>query len=82
MMAELGQRPDAGEVARRYADVLDAFIYDEVDAAPRLPGLRMEAAQTVMATLDDRDSMARAVLDLADDVRARRSPAKAKRARG
>jgi LPPG:FO 2-phospho-L-lactate transferase len=82
MMAELGLTPSAAEVARLYAEFLDAFVYDVADPVPPPQGLRMEAAQTVMTTLDDRDSLARAVLNLADDVRAGRSPAEAKRARG
>jgi LPPG:FO 2-phospho-L-lactate transferase len=69
MMTELGQSPSAGEVARRYADFLDGFIVDTTDLLPvTSPRLRVMAAQTVMRTLEDREMLARAVLDLAESL--------------
>jgi LPPG:FO 2-phospho-L-lactate transferase len=69
MMTELGQSPSAGEVARRYADFLDGFIVDTTDLLPATSSrLRVMAAQTVMRTLEDREMLARAVLDLAESL--------------
>src|SRR5229473_1932509 len=34
MMTELGQPPSAGEVARRYGDFLDGYIFDATDPPP------------------------------------------------
>jgi LPPG:FO 2-phospho-L-lactate transferase len=66
MMRELGQSPSAGEVARRYDDFLDGYIFDATDLPlPTSCRLRVTAAQTVMTTLGDREILARAVLDLA-----------------
>jgi len=70
MMTELGQPPSAGEVARRYGDFLDGYIFDATDPPPATSSRpRVMAAQTVMTTLEDRESLARAVLDLADSLR-------------
>jgi LPPG:FO 2-phospho-L-lactate transferase len=70
MMTELGQPPSAGEVARRYVDFLDGYIFDATDPPPATSSRpRVMAAQTVMTTLEDRESLARAVLDLADSLR-------------
>ena len=70
MMTELGQPPSAGEVARRYGDFLDGYIFDATDPPPATSSRpRVMAAQTVMTTLEDRESLARAVLDFADSLR-------------
>ncbi|MFT8247104.1 2-phospho-L-lactate transferase [Roseomonas sp. BN140053] len=70
MMAELGLEVDAAAVAARYADLLDLFVLDEVDAAlaPRL-GLRSIAAPTWMRSLEDRIALARTVLAAAEGLR-------------
>jgi LPPG:FO 2-phospho-L-lactate transferase len=69
MMTELGHTPSAGEVARRYAAFLDGYVFDAMDPPPAaLFDLRMIATQTVMTTLEDREALARAVLDLADSL--------------
>jgi LPPG:FO 2-phospho-L-lactate transferase len=80
MMTELGHTPSAGEVARRYAAFLDGYVFDATDPPPALSSdMRMMAAQTVMATLEDREALARAVLDLADSLASRGSAAGAQR---
>jgi LPPG:FO 2-phospho-L-lactate transferase len=81
MLTELGHRPSAGAVARRYAGFLDGYVYDVTDALPaEASHLRSVATQIVMATLEDREALARAVLDLADRLRPLKS-AREKRAR-
>jgi LPPG:FO 2-phospho-L-lactate transferase len=80
MMTELGHTPSAGEVARRYAAFLDGYVFDATDPPPALSSdMKMMAAQTVMATLEDREALARAVLDLADSLASRGSAAGAQR---
>jgi LPPG:FO 2-phospho-L-lactate transferase len=71
MMRELERTPSAGEIARFYAEFLDGLVFDESDAPPPLAAarLRMIPAATVMATLADRDALARTVLDFADALR-------------
>jgi LPPG:FO 2-phospho-L-lactate transferase len=66
MMAELGLDPSARAVAEWYGDLLDAYIVDHADAAD-MDGLhpRITAAKTLMLTLEDRETLARAVLDAA-----------------
>ena len=69
MMRELGMPATTEAVARHYAGLATHFVIDQVDAAsePAVRGLGMHTAvaQTVMASLADRVSLARAVLDLA-----------------
>jgi len=67
MMQELGVEPSAAAVARRYGDLIDAFVLDEADAP--VPGVRCVPARTLMLTLADREALARTVLDAADAVR-------------
>jgi LPPG:FO 2-phospho-L-lactate transferase len=70
MMMELGHPASAGEVARRYADVLDGYVFDETDHLPATASdLSLIAANTMMKTLEDRTALARAVLDFADSLR-------------
>jgi len=70
MMEELGLPVDAAAVAGHYRDFLDAYIADEVDrdAVARLD-LPVALTRTLMITLDDREALARAVLDTADRLR-------------
>ena len=67
MMSELGLPVSAAAVARRYGDLLDGYILDHADAAgvPDL-GIAVTAAQTLMRTLEDRETLARCVLATAD----------------
>jgi LPPG:FO 2-phospho-L-lactate transferase len=66
MMAELGLNPSARAVAEWYGDLLDVYIVDHADAA-QMDGLRPSiiATKTLMLTLEDRESLARVVLDAA-----------------
>jgi LPPG:FO 2-phospho-L-lactate transferase len=69
IMAELGLAPSAAEVVRHYGDLLDGFVADHADAADTAGlGVRVTAAQTLMRTLADREALARAVLDFADEI--------------
>jgi LPPG:FO 2-phospho-L-lactate transferase len=71
MLAELRIDIDAMTAARRYGDLLDGYIVDTTDDAVlarldvRLP---VRAAPTVMASLADRERLARTVLDFADGL--------------
>jgi LPPG:FO 2-phospho-L-lactate transferase len=66
MMKELGMDPSARSVAQWYGDLLDVYVVDHADAAD-MDGLhpRVVAAKTLMATLEDREALARVVLDAA-----------------
>lgn len=67
MMKELGIEATAAAVARRYGDLLDVFIVDQVDAAVVLPdGIERVLEQTLMSTLTDRERLARVVIRAAD----------------
>jgi len=70
MMAELGLSVSAVTVARHYRDFLDGFVLDEADA-PLAPELDMPftLAKTLMRTLEDRETLARRVLEFADTLR-------------
>jgi LPPG:FO 2-phospho-L-lactate transferase len=67
MMSELGVEVSATAVARRYQDLLDAYVVDRVDAAEVAAlGIPVTLAHTLMATLADREELARRVLASAD----------------
>jgi LPPG:FO 2-phospho-L-lactate transferase len=64
MMAEFGLPVDAGAVARHYGDILDLYVADEADADEvRDLGLPVAFTRTLMLSLEDREALARAVLD-------------------
>lgn len=69
MMTELGLDPSARAVAEWYGELLDAYIVDHADAAA-MDGVRprLIAANTLMLTLEDREVLARVVLDAATAV--------------
>jgi LPPG:FO 2-phospho-L-lactate transferase len=72
MLRELGLEVSPTGVARRYEGVIDAFLIDEVDAV-LLPsvadlGLKVGTAQSIMRTDADRESLARASLQLLAEV--------------
>jgi LPPG:FO 2-phospho-L-lactate transferase len=73
MMTELGMTPSAAEVERRYGDLLDGYVIDHADedAYAAVSG-HVVAAQTLMSSLEDRDSLARVVLAAADEISRRR----------
>ncbi len=70
MMAELGLPVNAAAVARRYRDLLDAYVLDHADAeaADELGalGIAITPAHTLMTTLEAREALARRVLATAD----------------
>ena len=62
-------------VARRYADFIDAFLIDAVDALPEpLPGVTFLSAPTLMNSTEDRLRLADAALQAADALKTRRPP--------
>ena len=71
MMEELGTPPSARAVAQRYADLIDAYVLDEQDAADAgAIYADVTLARTLMTTLEDRENLARIALAAADKVRA------------
>jgi LPPG:FO 2-phospho-L-lactate transferase len=72
MMTELGLDPTAGTVAQRYHDLLDGYVIDNADMAEVVSiDARVTLAQTLMRTMEDRESLARTVLDAAAVLRRR-----------
>jgi LPPG:FO 2-phospho-L-lactate transferase len=75
MLAELGLEVSGAAVARRYADFIDAFLIDAVDALPEpLPGVTFLSAPTLMNSTEDRLRLADAALQAADALKTRRPP--------
>lgn len=73
MMTELGLDPSAGSVAHRYADLLDGYVIDHADMAEVVSiDARVTLAQTMMTTMEDRETLARIVLDAAAVLRRRK----------
>jgi LPPG:FO 2-phospho-L-lactate transferase len=70
MMAELGLPVTASAVARRYRDLLDAYVLDRADAGSVADtaalGIAVSVAHTLMTTLEEREALARHVLATAD----------------
>jgi LPPG:FO 2-phospho-L-lactate transferase len=67
MMSELRLEASATAVAQRYQDLLDAYVLDRADAANAAElGMPVTVAHTLMATLADREELARHVLATAD----------------
>ncbi len=67
MMRELGLEASAAGVAARYGDLLDGYIVDHADAdGIGHVGARVTIARTLMRSLHDRETLARATLDAAD----------------
>ena len=64
MMAELGLPVGAAAVARYYGDVLDHYVADEADADEFADiGVPVTLAPTLMQSLEDREALARVVLE-------------------
>jgi LPPG:FO 2-phospho-L-lactate transferase len=73
MMTELGLDATAGTVAQRYADLLDGYVIDHADMAEVVSiDARVTLAQTLMTTMEDREALARTVLDAAAVLRRRK----------
>lgn len=73
IMAELELPASALTVARHYQPWIDGFILDTVDAAScadvEAMGIAVHACDTIMRSLDNRIELARAALQLAQDLR-------------
>ena len=69
MMRELGIATSAVAVARRYGDLIDAYVVDDADASG-CAGLdcAVVPAKALMETLADREALARIALQAADRV--------------
>jgi len=66
MMAELGLPVDAAAVARHYGEILDHYVADEADQNEVSDlGARVTLARTLMSSLEDREALARVVLEAA-----------------
>ncbi len=67
MLRDLGHEVSASGVARMYDDLLDVFILDETDAGAaaeiQAVGIRVSITDTVMNTFDDKQRLARRVLE-------------------
>jgi LPPG:FO 2-phospho-L-lactate transferase len=75
MMKELGLDPSAGTVAHRYHDLLDGYVIDHADMSEVVSiDARVTLAQTLMRTMEDREALARTVLDAAAVLRRRKTP--------
>ena len=71
MMHELGIETSAAAIARRYGDLLDAYIVDPVDAVSCAAlDVTMVPAKALMETLVDREALARVTLATADQLMA------------
>lgn len=74
MMAELGMDPSAGTVAHRYNDLLDGYVIDHADMSEVVSiDARVTLAQTLMRTMEDREALARTVIDAAAVLRRRKA---------
>ena len=74
MMKELGLDPSAGTVAHRYHDLLDGYVIDHADMSEVVSiDARVTLAQTLMRTMEDREALARTVLDAAAVLRRRKT---------
>ena len=74
MMTELGLDPSAGTVAHRYHDLLDGYVIDHADMSEVVSiDARVTLAQTLMRTMEDREALARTVLDAAAVLRRRKT---------
>ena len=74
MMRELGLDPSAGTVAHRYHDLLDGYVIDHADMSEVVSiDARVTLAQTLMRTMEDREALARTVLEAAAVLRRRKA---------
>ena len=76
IMSELRHEASARRVALEYLRLIDGFVIDSEDAASaedvRASGIEVLVTNTVMRTVEDRTSLARAVLAFAQAIRERR----------
>jgi LPPG:FO 2-phospho-L-lactate transferase len=72
MMAELGLAVAPTTVAAHYRGLIDGYMMDDADShMAAMLDMPVETARTLMQSLDDREALARAVLDFADRIAAR-----------
>jgi LPPG:FO 2-phospho-L-lactate transferase len=72
MMTELGLTVDPIAVAAHYRGLIDGYMMDDADShMAAMLDLPVETTRTLMQSLDDREALARAVLDFADRIAAR-----------
>jgi LPPG:FO 2-phospho-L-lactate transferase len=72
MMTELGLTVDPITVAAHYQGIIDGYVMDDADSQmAAMLDLPVETTRTLMQSLDDREVLARAVLDFADRIAAR-----------
>jgi LPPG:FO 2-phospho-L-lactate transferase len=70
MMEELGLPVDAAAAARYYREILDFYVADETDRdAVADLDIPTVLAQTLMITMEDRDQLARVILEAVDRLR-------------
>ena len=76
IMADLHHEATARRVALEYLRLIDGFVLDTQDAATaedvRASGIEVLVTNTVMRTVEDRNTLARAVLAFAQTLRERR----------
>jgi LPPG:FO 2-phospho-L-lactate transferase len=76
IMRELRHEASARRVALEYLRLIDGFVMDSEDAATaedvRASGIEVMVTNTVMRTLEDRTTLARATLAFAQTIRERR----------
>lgn len=74
IMQELGVEANASAIARHYRGLIDGLLIDESDATAETrsalaqAGLRVGVTRTLMKTLEDRERVAYAVLELAAEL--------------
>jgi LPPG:FO 2-phospho-L-lactate transferase len=70
IMRELGLDVAPSTIARHYGDVIDGFVLDQADAhlAAQI-GVPVHVTRTLMLTLEDKQRLAREVLDFAQSLR-------------
>jgi 2-phospho-L-lactate transferase/gluconeogenesis factor (CofD/UPF0052 family) len=62
-MGELGFEVSARAVAAYYGQIINGFIYDEVDSQSPPQGVRSRATDTIMKTDGDRAKLADVIID-------------------
>lgn len=76
IMSELGVEANAAAITRHYAELIDGLIIDESDDLPETRaaltahGVRYGVTRTLMRTLEDRERVASAALELVRSLRA------------
>jgi LPPG:FO 2-phospho-L-lactate transferase len=72
IMRELGVPLTAAAIARHYQGLLDGFVLDQRDPDPGELGCPVHVTNTLMKSLEDREKLAREVLEFAARIGARR----------